>query len=76
MSSSLLFQQCPASLVHLTLIVFVIGGKWLYTVLWGRTCSNCSQHACVVTVKLFLHPFSQRPCSFTFLLLFNANNSV
>ena len=28
MSSSLLLQQCPASLVRLTWIVFVIGGKW------------------------------------------------
>ena len=28
MSSSLLLQQCPACLVHLTCIVFVMGGKW------------------------------------------------
>ena len=31
MSSSLLLQQCPACLVRLTLIVFVMGGKWPYT---------------------------------------------
>ena len=31
MSSSLLLQQCPACLVHLTLIVFVIGGRWLFS---------------------------------------------
>ena len=31
MSSSLLFQQCPACLVHLTWIVFVMGGRWLYS---------------------------------------------
>ena len=31
MSSSLLLQQCPACLVHLTWIVFVIGGKWPYS---------------------------------------------
>ena len=30
MSSSLLLQQCPACLVCLTWIVFVIGGKWPY----------------------------------------------
>ena len=24
---------------------------------------NCSPHSCVVAVKIFLHPFSQRPCS-------------
>ena len=31
MSSSLLLQQCPACLVCLTWIVFVIGGRWLYS---------------------------------------------
>ena len=31
MSSSLLLQLCPACLVHLTWIVFMIGGRWLYS---------------------------------------------
>ena len=31
MSLSLLLQQCPACLVRLTWIVFVMGGKWLYS---------------------------------------------
>ena len=31
MSSSLLLQQCPAWLVHLTWIVFVMGGRWPYS---------------------------------------------
>ena len=31
MSSSLLLQQCPACLFHLTCIVFVMGGKWPYS---------------------------------------------
>ena len=31
MRSSVLFQQCPACLAHLILIVFMIGGKWLYS---------------------------------------------
>ena len=31
MSSSLLPQQCPACLVRLTWIVFVMGGRWPYT---------------------------------------------
>ena len=31
MSSSLLLQQCPACLVRLTLIVFVMGGRWSYS---------------------------------------------
>ena len=30
MSSSLLLQQCPACLVRLTCIVFVVGGRWPY----------------------------------------------
>ena len=31
MSSSLLLQQCPACLVRLTYIVFMMGGKWPYS---------------------------------------------
>ena len=31
MSSSLLLQQFPACLVHLTWIVFMIGGRWPYS---------------------------------------------
>ena len=31
MSSSLLLQQCPACLVRLTWILFVMGGRWLYS---------------------------------------------
>ena len=31
MSSSLLLKQCPACLVRLTCIVFVMGGKWPYS---------------------------------------------
>ena len=31
MSSSLLLQQCPSCLVRLTLIVFVMGGRWSYS---------------------------------------------
>ena len=31
MSSSLLLKQCPACLVRLTWIVFVMGGKWPYS---------------------------------------------
>ena len=31
MSSSLLLQQCPACLVRLTWIVFVMGDRWPYT---------------------------------------------
>ena len=31
MNSSLLLQQCPACLVHLTWIVFMMGGRWPYS---------------------------------------------
>ena len=31
MSSSLLLQQCPACLVRLTWIIFVVGGRWPYS---------------------------------------------
>ena len=43
MSSSLLLQQCPACLVCLTLIVYVMGGRWPYSCCFvgaaSRTCS-------------------------------------
>ena len=39
MSSSLLLQQCPASLVRLTGIVFVMGSRWSYS--WCLVGSCC-----------------------------------
>ena len=43
MSSSLLLRQCPACLVRLTWIVFVMGCKWPYDAAWGGTVSRtCS----------------------------------
>ena len=67
MRSSPLLQQFPASLLCLTLIVFMMGGRWPYSCCFVGCClldfiQNCSQHSCVVAVKLFLHPFSQCPC--------------
>ena len=60
MSSSLLLQQCVGCLVRLILIVFCDG--WLVTVqllvcgvLSPGLVQYCSQHSCVVAVKLFLH---------------------
>ena len=38
MSSSLLLQQCPACLVCLTWMVFVIGGRWPYSWCLVRCC--------------------------------------
>ena len=55
MSSSLLLQQCPACLVRLTWIVFVIGGRWPYSwclvgVLSPGLVQDCTQHSCVIAV--------------------------
>ena len=58
LSSSLLLQQCHACLVRLTSIVFVMGGRWPYSWCIVVCCLQDSQHACIVAVKLFLHPFS------------------
>ena len=38
MSSSLLLQQCPACLVRLPSIVFVVGGRWPYSWCIVRCC--------------------------------------
>ena len=61
MSSSLLLQQCPACLIRLTWIVFVMDGNWPYSCctvlpLWSVQLS--SQHFWVIAVKLFLHTFN------------------
>ena len=68
MSSSLLIQQCPACLLRLPWIVFVVGDKWPYCCYfvgcqppWLHQLS--SQHSCFTAVKLFLHTFSERKCS-------------
>ena len=55
MSSSLLLQQCPACLVRLAWIVFVMGGRWPYTWCLVGCCRQdllniCSHHSCVVAV--------------------------
>ena len=47
MSSSLLLQQCPACLVRLTWIVFVIGGRWPYSwCLVGCCCQDLFTQEC------------------------------
>ena len=51
MSSSLLLQQCPACLVRLTWIVFVIGGRWPYSwCLVGCCCQDLFKIACSILV--------------------------
>ena len=42
MSSSLLFLQCPAYLVHLTWIVFVMVGGRTADAFWGDASGTCS----------------------------------
>ena len=67
MSSSLLLQQCPACLVRLTWIDFVIGGRWPYSwCLVGCRCQDLLRNSCVpssffssrfVSVHV-VHPYS------------------
>ena len=48
MSSSQLLQQCPACLVRLTWIVFVMGGRWPYSwCLVGCCCKDLFKIACL-----------------------------
>ena len=62
MSSSLLLQQCPACLVRLTWIVFVIGGRWPYSwCLVGCCCQDLFKIAPSILVQL--------PSSFYFLYM-------
>ena len=50
MSSSLLLQQCPACLVRLTCIVFVMGGRWPYS----RCSLGVAARICSVLLAAFL----------------------
>ena len=55
MSSSLLLQLCPACLVRLTWIVFVMGDRWPYSlcpcgVLPPGLVQYCSKHSCAIVV--------------------------
>ena len=58
MSSSLLLQQCPACLVRLTWIVFVIEGRWPYSwCLVGCCCQDLFRIARSILVYFFLYTF-------------------
>ena len=81
MSSSLLLQQCPACLVHLTWIVFVMGGRWLYSSCLVGCCSqDLFNIACNILVLLpssffsshlvsvqVVHPYSSIDTVFHFI---------
>ena len=61
MSSSLLLHQCPACLVRLTFIVFVMGGKWPYSwCLVGCCHQDLFNIALNILVKLPSSFFSSR----------------
>ena len=54
MSSSLLLQQCPACLVHLTCIVSMMRGRWLYSwCLVGCCCQDLFNIALNILVSSF-----------------------
>ena len=52
-SSSILLQQCPACLVRLIMIVFVIGGRWPYSCCFVGCCfQDLFNIACSILVRL------------------------
>ena len=61
MSSSLLLQQCPACLVCLTCIVFVMGGRWPYSCSFVGCClQDLFNIVRSILVKLLSSFFSSR----------------
>ena len=61
MSSSLLLQQCPACLIRLTWIVFVMGGRWPYSWCFVGCCrQDLFSIACSILVYLQSSLFSSR----------------
>ena len=54
MSLSLLLQQCPAYLVRLTWIIFVMGGRWQYSCFFMGCCLqdlfSIARNNCVIAV--------------------------
>ena len=62
MSSSLLLQQCPACLVRLTCIVFVMGASvHIVGVSWGAVARTCSILLLTLLCNFRLVFFSSRP---------------
>ena len=60
MSSPLLLYLCPACLVRLTWIVFVMGSRWSYSCSFVECVppglfQYCLRHSRVISIKLFLH---------------------
>ena len=61
MSSTLILHQCPACLVRLTWIVFVMDGKWPYSCCFVGCClQNLFNITCIILVQLPSSFFSIR----------------
>ena len=70
MSSSLLLQQCPACLVHLTWIVFMMGGRWPYNwCLVGCCRQDLFNIARSILMQLPSSFFSSRLVNYTNLII-------
>ena len=69
MSSSLLFQQCPACLVRLTWIVFVMGGRWPYKVTKNFRSSYLNNQRKESYLALSLPLFTSTHISLSFCLI-------
>ena len=75
MSSSLLLQQCPACLVRLTWIVFVMGGRWPYR--WCLVWCWYAYYCCILKLwrcKNWLESFPSGGRSFNPSLTILNNN--
>ena len=59
MCSSLLLQQCPACLVRLTCIVFVMGGKWPYSWCLAGCCHQDLFNIALLSGRILYWRFSQ-----------------
>ena len=67
MSSSLLLQQCPACLVHLTWIVFVMGGRWPYS--WCLVgCCRQDSFKIALSILVYLQLYTVQKCIVTIIL--------
>ena len=62
MISSLLLQQCPACLVRLTWIVFVIRGRWLYRLCLVGCCGQDLLNNCYLRRLSRRNSYCNRKC--------------
>ena len=77
MSSSLLLSQCPACLVRLTWIVFVMGGRWPYSWCFVGCCrQDLFNIARSILLKLPSSFFSSRLVSVQVVHLYSSINTT